>query len=267
MSSPVEVTALAAPSPVLGGEANEVTVSVRNNRSSEAVEVTAVVDGPSGWQSGSVPRTIAPGTMSQIAVPVTPPLEPAAGRVALVSLTARITAQGLPVHGRPTAQTWAVPSGNVAALALDAGTATSPVQPTYRRLAPGDAWDPAVGYGWVGTQADNRDRGGPDLLRRDFTWSGVGRAPGTLRIALPPGLHRVYALTGDNCCQSSDTVIFVDGVRMAETGELLPGGQFSWLSFELDGGSEGRTVDLVLRGEDYEQYWRLNALVVLRQGG
>jgi hypothetical protein len=73
----------------------------------------------------------------------------------------------------------------------------------------------------------------------------------------------VYALTGDNCCQSSDTVVYVDGERLADTGELLPAGQFKWLSFELDGGSEGRTVDLVLRGEDYEQYWRLNALVVL----
>src|SRR5918999_3778582 len=134
--------------------------------------------------------------------------------------------------------------------------------PTYQRLAPGTAWDPAVGYGWVDTLADNRDRGGPDLLRRDFVWSGTGRAPGTLRIAVPPGTHDVYALTGDTNAQSSDTVIFVDGARMAETAELLLAGQFKWITFELDGGSEGRTVDLVLRGENHEQYWRLNALVV-----
>jgi hypothetical protein len=50
---------------------------------------------------------------------------------------------------------------------------------------------------------------------------------------------------------------------VAETAELLPSGQFKWITFELDGGSEGRTVDLVLRGENREQYWRLNALVVL----
>ncbi len=261
--APVEVTALGAPAPVLGGAANEVVVSVRNNRSSEAVHVTAAVDAPSGWDSGSATKTIAPGDAAEIAVPVTPPLEPAAGRVALASLAARVSAPGVPVHGEPRAQTWATPSGDRAALALDSGTSGSPLLAGYRRLAPVDAWDPPKGYGWVGTRPDNRDRGGPDALRRDFTWSGTGRTPGTLRIAVPPGRHRVYALTGDNSFQSSDTVVYVDGARVAETGEFLSAGQFSWLAFELDGGSEGRTVDLVLRGEGYQEYWRLNALVVI----
>ena len=43
---------------------------------------------------------------------------------------------------------------------------------------------------------------------------------------------------------------------------MLPADQFMWITFELEGGSEGRIVDLVLRGERHEQYWRLNALVV-----
>jgi cytochrome c len=260
--APVELTALSAPSQMLGGEPSEATVSVRNNRSSEAVEVTTKVDGPSGWSSGAVTRTLAPGELAQIAVPVSPPFAPPLARVAPVTLTASATAQDVPVHGAPTAQTLTMPSGKVAALALDAGTPTSPVMPDYQRLAPNTAWDPALGYGWVDTLADNRDRGGPDLLRRDFVWSGTSRAPGTLRITVPPGIHGVYALTGDNSARSSDTVIFVDGVRMAETADLLPAGEFKWIGFELDGGSEGRTVDLVLRGENHEQYWRLNALVV-----
>jgi cytochrome c len=186
--------------------------------------------------------------------------------VSMSSLTARVTAGDVPVHGEQTAQTWAAPSGRRAVLALDAGTATSAVLATYARLGPNDAWDPAKGFGWVDSRPDSRDRGGPDLLRRDFTWSGTSRTPATLRIAVPAGRHRVFALTGDNGFQSSDTVVFADGTRVADTGELLPAGQFKWLSFELDGGAEGRTVDLRFVGEDYEQYWRLNALAVLRQG-
>jgi hypothetical protein len=260
---PVEVTAVAAPVPVLGGEANEVTISVANNRSSRAVDVTARVDAPAGWDSGSATETIAPGSSAAIEVPVTPPLEPVAGGVALSPLVARVTALDTPVYGEPAAQTWAAPSGDRVPLALDSGTSGSPLLRTYRRLAPAGAWNPANGYGWVGTTPDSRDRGGPDALRRDFTWSGTSRTPGTLRIAVPPGRHRVFALTGDNSFQSSDTVIYADGARMAETGEFLPAGRFKWLGFELDGGSEGRTVDLRLVGEGYQEYWRLNALVVL----
>jgi alpha-glucuronidase len=265
--APVEVTALEAPRPVLGGEANAVTVTVRNNRTSEAVAVDAGVNAPSGWTSGSAGRTIAAGSSETIAVDVTPPLEPAAGRVTMASLAARVTAGDVPVYGARTVQTWAAPSGRLAALALDSGTASSPLLGSYARLAPGAAWDPARGFGWVGTQPDSRDRGGPDALRRDFTWSGTGRTPGTLRVALPAGRQRVFVLTGDNSFQSSDTVVFADGERVADTGELLGAGQFKWLAFELDGGAAGRTVDLRFVGEDYQGYWRLNALVVLRQGG
>jgi hypothetical protein len=263
--APVEVTALDAPLPVLGGAANQVRVSVRNNRTSEPVAVNAGVDAPAGWQSGSASQTIAPQSAAAITVAVTPPLEPAAGRVTMASLAARVSAGDVPVHGAGTARTWVAPSGERAVLALDAGN--GPLLGSYRQLTRDDAWDATRGFGWVGTRPDSRDRGAPDPLRRDFIWSGTGRTPGTLRIALPAGRHRVHVLTGDNGFQSSDTVVFADGERVAETGELLPAGQFKWFGFELDGGAAGRTVDLRFVGEDHEQYWRLNALVVLRQGG
>jgi alpha-glucuronidase len=263
--APVEVTALDAPRPLLGGAENQVTVSVRNNRSSEPVAVSAGVDAPAGWQSGSTSQTIAPQSAAAITVAVTPPLEPPEGRVTMSSLAARVSAGDVPVHGQGTTQTWAAPSGDQAVLALDAGH--GPLLGSYQLLTRDDAWDPARGFGWVETRPDSRDRGAPDLLRRDFIWSGTGRTPGTLRVALPAGQHRVFVLTGDNGFMSSDTVVFADGERVAETGELLPAGQFKWFGFELDGGAAGRTVDLRFVGEDHEQYWRVNALVVLRQGG
>ncbi|MEQ7126010.1 hypothetical protein ABN034_15970 [Actinopolymorpha sp. B11F2] len=150
-------------------------------------------------------------------------------------------------------------SGDDVPIALDAGPTGSPVMETYHALTPETRWDPVRGYGWVDTCPSARDRGAPDLLRRDFTFSS---AVCTLRLTVPPGIHQAFLLTGDPLYQSSHTVVYVDGQRVAETDHLLGAGEYSWLTFDLDGREAGRQVDIVLDGEDYQEYWRLGALVV-----
>ncbi|REF35658.1 hypothetical protein [Thermasporomyces composti] len=158
-----------------------------------------------------------------------------------------------------TAGVTAVWSAGDVVLALDAGPPGSPVLEGYAVLTPDTTWDPTRGYGWVGAPPQARDRQVLDPLRRDFVFN---REVGTLRLAVPPGVHRAYVLTGDPQFTSSHTVVYLDGSRVAETDHLLGPGEFAWLTFTIEGGDAGRTVDLVLDGEAHEEYWRLGALVV-----
>ncbi|HEY8457342.1 MAG TPA: hypothetical protein VIL34_17245 [Actinopolymorphaceae bacterium] len=153
----------------------------------------------------------------------------------------------------------AVWRGDTVPLALDAGTPDSPVLEGYAPLTPEHTWDPTRGYGWLDPVPAARDRGEPDVLRRDLLFSAEVC---TLRIVVPPGEHRAHLLTGDAHFQSSHTVVYVGGERVAKTDRFLEAGEFAWLTFTLDGGDSGRTVDITLDGEGHEEYWRLGALVV-----
>jgi alpha-glucuronidase len=114
----------------------------------------------------------------------------------------------------------------------------------------------------VGAAPGFRDRGAFPVLQRDFV---LGRnQPYTLRLHVPPGVHRVHLLTGDTDYASGNTIVREDGRLLAESGnEIIPEGQFRWFGFDLDGGATGRTADLELTGDLREGYWRLGALVML----
>ncbi|MGM0875053.1 MAG: hypothetical protein ACQEWV_09655 [Bacillota bacterium] len=49
---------------------------------------------------------------------------------------------------------------------------------------------------------------------------------------------------------------------LAESGVELNIGQFKWIPFELDGGVEGREIDLEITGALKDGYWRIVALVM-----
>ena len=153
------------------------------------------------------------------------------------------------------------PPADQTALALDAGTATSAVFGGYQRLSPSDAWDAGKGFGWAGTAPQARDRGGLDALRRDIV---TDQAPRTLQVAVPPGTHDVHLLVGDRGFPSDAMTVSSDGRRLVSVDTPVPTGEFRWFSFTLDGGADGRVVDLELAAQQPSQFWRFASLVVER---
>jgi alpha-glucuronidase len=94
----------------------------------------------------------------------------------------------------------------------------------------------------VGDAPQSRDRGTPDVLRRDFVNDTTAR---TLRIAIPADSHAVHMLVGDATVGSCPTNVRSAGTLLAQS-EQLASGEFAWLYFTVDGGSTGREVDLEL---------------------
>ena len=254
-----EVTGASLDAPARGGVQNPVTVSVANRRSGAPVEMQVSVAVPQGWSAEQRTVTVAPASTADVVIPVLAPGGvPAKGKLPEHTLTATAEAAGLEVAGAPEIRTVVVPDGAGAVLALDGGSATSPLLDGYARLAPEDSWDPVAGFGWTSTTQTFRDRGAPDPLRRDFTLS---RENATLRIHVPAGEHTVSLLRGDNSFSSSHVVVKEGDQVLVPVGDTLPTGQYTWEQFTLDGGAEGRDVDLELSNTSGD-YWRLLALVV-----
>ncbi|WP_084678263.1 alpha-glucuronidase family glycosyl hydrolase [Actinopolymorpha alba] len=234
----------------LGGWPNVLRLSV-GNASTTGRAVTVGFAAKDGWSTGTDTTTLTPREFGDVSIPVTPPIKPE-----ITTLRAEVNAGGLGVL-QPLVDTITAPAGSHCFLALDAGSASSPIMPSYRRLAPGDAWDPQRGYGWVGAAPQSRDRGRPDPLRQDFVNDVAAR---TLRIAVPAGTFEAYLLVGDAGADSFPTFVRSGGELVAESA-FMTGGSYAWLSFMLDGGAAGRTVDLELSGVP-GQHWHLNALAL-----
>lgn len=244
---------VSATTPLFGARPGTVTAQVMNLTDAAELSVTARVVAPDGWTVEDVTQAVAQGEVAEIALTVTPPAEPGAA-----TLRVEVSADGYEAGDQRDLEVVTIPHGDDVALALDAGSGTSPVVDTYQRLSPGDAWDAARGYGWVGAAPQSRDRGGDlDALRRDFVNDAASRV---LRVAVPAGQHDVFLLVGDPITTARPTYVRSGGSLVAES-DALGTGEFAWLHFTLDGGSEGNAVDLELSG-DAGEHWRLNALVV-----
>lgn len=252
----VSVEEAAGPGLVVGtGRPAAVSVTMTNHDDRRHT-VTVTLRTPRGWESDPVTTTLGPNRSTTVEVPVEPPAEPAAARL-MVDVTAE--RNGL-VLGHPVADVVTTLKPDDASLAIDAGPANSPVLPGYAGLQPDDAFTPDAGYGWIGDveALDARDRDGPDALRRDFLFS---KQPATLRLRVPPGQHRYYALAGDANFAAGDVRISENGVELASNDHELGLGEFTWLAFTLDGGDDGRLADLQF-ANPASGNWRLNALVV-----
>lgn len=252
----VDVTGVTAPAGgvLTGGQSEPVTVSVANTTDT-ARTVTANLDVPAGWQSGSVTRTIPAGGHADLDVPVTPPLAPTQAR-----LTAQVSAPDVATYGNSALDVVTAPPGDAVSRALDAGTSTSPVLAGYTRLSPDDTWTAGESFGWVGQVPSSRDRGFPDDLRRDLIAS---RTPGTLRLAVPAGAHEAYLLVGDPGFAANPITVTSGGRTLAGTTEALPPDQYRWIHFPLDGGATGQQVDLTFSSGAAGQYWVFDSLVVV----
>lgn len=255
----VTATGLDAPDVMPGGVATEVAVTLRNWTPRPA-EVTTTVAVPESWTSTPTRVTLPADEEVAVGVAVTPPGGlPPAGTAPEVTLTGGVTSAEVGTAGRPEDVTWVAPALAGTAFALDAGTESSPLLDGWTRLAPADTWQDGDVAGWVGTVPEARDRGASDALRRDFTLAR-GRA-GTLRVAVPPGVHDLALLRGDATSTSGSTVVETDGTTVVAGGGNLARGVFAWERFSVDGGDGGRVIDLVI-SNDTGSYWRLGALVM-----
>ncbi|WP_203433473.1 alpha-glucuronidase family glycosyl hydrolase [Jiangella asiatica] len=235
---------------LLGGWPN--TLALRaGNATAEPRSVTVGLDLPDGWSGTGQDLTLSPGEVRTVDLPLTPPLAPGGAVVA-----PDVAGAGVPVLGTTPTDVLVAPAGQRCVLALDAGpdSALYPVQFGYRRLAPTDAWDPERGFGWVGGTPRALDRGNAlDDLRREIIYDIV---PRTLRVSVPPGPHDAYLLVGDRWwAPVYPTFVRSGGELLAASEENLPGGSYTWLRFGLDGGADGRDVDLELSSVDY--HWEL----------
>ncbi|HIT74554.1 MAG TPA: hypothetical protein IAA98_03125 [Candidatus Avipropionibacterium avicola] len=238
--------------PMTGGTAQPVRLPV-TNRASTPVTLTVRLDLPDGWQAEPVSLELDPGQDGVAELLVTPPQEPATA-----TLTAAVDAGSVVVLGRPTAEVATVPTAERAVWALDFGGSDTPVLEGYRGISPEDvAEDQPVR--WLDGTIDWRDRGNTDDLRRDFVLSDQ---PGTLRLTIPAGTHRVYLLTGDSSYAGGRLVVREGDSVVADTEDKLTAGEFRWLEFDLDGGDTGREVDLTFSVSGAGT-WRVNALAVL----
>ncbi|MGZ0145921.1 alpha-glucuronidase family glycosyl hydrolase [Kribbella sp. WER1] len=235
---------------LIGGVANDLPLAVTNAFRTAQTVAASVRPVDSSWTVGTTTVAIESGASASITVPVTPPLVTEMVELAIETGQTALGAE----H-----QTFVVtPDAAQCRLALDIGTVDSPLVPGYARVSPSTTWDAARGYGWVGTAPQPRDRGSAwDALRRDF----VGDYPArTFRITLPPGKVRLSALVGDGGPDCPPTLITEAGKLLAASTDL-PGGVFTWIHADLDGGATGRTADLVLDSEP-DRFWHLGALIL-----
>lgn len=245
---------LKADQPLRGGQLEHVAVPVKSTLA-EAADVTVSLQTPAGWTTEPVVISVPAGGETVAQVPVTAPAAPATA-----TLTADATAGAALVLGGQVITVVTTPSPAVTSLALDSGGAASPVLAGYERLAPEDVWATGRTSGWVGDAPDTRDRAVLDDLRRDFTMS---TRPTTVRVQVPAGRHEVFLLTGDASFAAGQLVVTEGTTPLAGTGRSLGSGEFEWLGFTVDGGSEGRLADLTLSVVGSGN-WRLNALVMLK---
>lgn len=234
---------------LLGGWPNRLEAMITSATPQDR-EVTVGLSAPAGWEAEAVPVSVASTEDAVARIPVTPPLTAALAE-------ATITVDGIdsaPVLGA-TSPVYVAPAGQRCHLALDAGTASSPLLPGYTRLSETSDWSESAGFGWVGSRPSSRDRTGNQLVR-DF----VGHPePRTLRFTAPAGRTTVHLLVGDMGPDAEPTQFSIDGTVVAAT-PWQRGGSARWVSFELDGGVSGRTVDLRMTSDG--GWWRLNALAI-----
>ncbi|WP_338788656.1 FIMAH domain-containing protein [Metabacillus sp. FJAT-53654] len=249
---PVNVGELELDSDVLlYGNQYTLTTTVTNNTENDK-EITVNANVPFGWKTEQMTLQVDSLDSKEVFIPVIPPAD---GAPAISTLT--VTAKYDSKEVEKGVGIVTLPKAEDLAFSLDAGTSTSTVFEGYDRLSPNEIWNSAKGFGWIGTVPDSRDRGEVDSLRKDLIASFN---PATLGLSIPEGYHTVYVISGDRQYGQGNTMIKVDGTKVAETGGTAQG-EFKVLSFGIDGGETGRKVDLEFTGES-GKHWILNALMV-----
>ncbi|GIH06549.1 hypothetical protein Rhe02_46160 [Rhizocola hellebori] len=247
----LEVTALSLPLPAIGGTANTAVIGLAN-RTAASVSTTLTLAMPAGWSSPPVNVSVPANTTTNFNVPFTPSDTLTQGMLALSTVTASATGSSV----SRTAQTYVAPGAGL--MRIDSGSATSPLLGGYSRLSPATAYSAATGFGWTGTTTglSDRDRGAPDVLRRDHVTS---QSPATLRLNLPAGTRTIWILRGDNNFAAQPLLIDIGTTRVLNGGVTLGTAQYAWERLTVTGGT---TVDLRFSTNVANEWWRFNALIV-----
>jgi hypothetical protein len=128
---------------------------------------------------------------------------------------------------------------------------------TFRKVSPETVFSPYSGIGWE--CADNiaaTDRGGPDLLRRDFV-GGTDEA--AFIIELPKGRYDLLIVSGDSA-EPSCTVLEIPGQLLWKTGKVLRAGEYTTDLIPLLQTKDGY-VTMRFRSSAGLP-WRLNVLII-----
>ncbi|SFA92980.1 Glycosyl hydrolase family 65, N-terminal domain [Cohnella sp. OV330] len=128
---------------------------------------------------------------------------------------------------------------------------------TFRKISADNVFSPRTGIGWThGDSIEAVDRGGPDLLRRDFIG---GTEEAVLVVELPKGRYDLLIVSGD-AAEPSCTVMEIPGAFPWRTEPALRAGEFSTDILPLTHRRDG-PVSLRFR-PDAGLPWRLNLLVI-----
>lgn len=113
-------------------------------------------------------------------------------------------------------------------LALDFGTATSPVASGYTRATSVTVYDSAAGgYGWTSGSVTDLDRGTADALTRDFAASPNA----TFVVDAPAGSYDVTIILGDASKKRDSMEVYLEGTRVETV--TTQSGQFSTQTFRV----------------------------------
>ena len=91
----------------------------------------------------------------------------------------------------------------------DFGTATSPVEAGYTRVANTARYSSLLGYGWLSGTVNARDRATGTALRRDFNFTALG----TFAVNVPNGTYDVTITFGDASAPHDAMGVYLEGAR------------------------------------------------------
>jgi alpha-glucuronidase len=245
------------PALLLGGANNDVAIRLTDATPRPQAIKISIDRSPAGWTANVAAKTLPPREAAPLLLSVKPPLEPYLGPIAFARDPA-----GLVTLGFDSQIAIVTPAADHCTFAFDVGSPPNDVVPGYQALTAKDVWGESSRFGWVGSPPRDTPLASTwDRLQDDCASDSV---PRTLRLRIPPGKQRAWALIGGQGAGTQPVRLTLGHQTLVETG-YIEESMFQWFGFTLDGDADGRTVDLTAAGAD-GRYWRLGALVVLKPG-
>ena len=96
--------------------------------------------------------------------------------------------------------------------AFDFGTADSPVEAGYERVASGSSYNASAGFGWSSGTITGRDRGRGTAITRDFDFT----QDGTFFVDVPNGDYQITVVMGDATNMHDQMGVYLEGA-LADT--------------------------------------------------
>jgi len=144
---------------------------------------------------------------------------------------------------------------------LDYDFGPGPIEPGYTQITKTtSAYTVGRGYGFSSISGlDERDRGAPDALRRDFV---VAKSPQTFNVDLPNGEYHINVIAGDNMSNAPNGPmdVYAEGIIKIQ-GMYSDGGAFDEQDFTIEVSDEQLNLYMV-HSNSSDGTWRINALKI-----